>query len=207
MGVLTIATAMAGPKETQFWAWFQKNEDTLFHFERDQERIFDALADRMSRVHADLTFEFSSVDEKGKRDFVISAGGIRAAFPAVEKLHEAAPTLPRWNWIKFRPRRSSVSDVEFGGIPVPASSVTYKMYRDGDKIGLVLFFDGYRESEKNAFGQAGYLMLDEALGEYTIETAVGFIEFRAAADDQSRGSHPISELAEHFDEQRSAPQP
>ena len=39
--------------------------------------------------------------------------------------------------------------------------------------------DGYADEEKNTFGKIAYLFLDEALGEYAIETRVGFIEFQA----------------------------
>ena len=80
-------------KEHAFWKWFEKNQEDLFHFEKDREAIFDRLATALNKVHGNLTFEFSPVREDGTREFVISAGGIKAAFPNLEALHAAAP---RW---------------------------------------------------------------------------------------------------------------
>src|SRR5437867_10649120 len=87
-------------KEQAFWKWFEKNQDDLFHFERDREAIFDRLANALKEVHDDLTFEFSPIGKDGIREFVISAGGAKAAFPSVEALHTAAPRLPKWTILK-----------------------------------------------------------------------------------------------------------
>lgn len=71
--------------EQSFWAWFQNNQDFLFDFEKDQERVFDRLATEMHKVNPSLTFEFGP-KEDGRREFTISADGIRKAFPAVQAL-------------------------------------------------------------------------------------------------------------------------
>ena len=84
VGFLSVFAAFAGSKEQTFWSWFQRNSDTLYHFERDRQRIFDQLAAEMHRVNPELTFEFGSVLDDGAREFVISAGGVKTAFPAVE---------------------------------------------------------------------------------------------------------------------------
>ena len=69
---------MIGPEE-KFWQWFDAHQDQLFNFELDRERIFDELSSRLNCVHPELTFEFGP--EKDKREFVISAGGIRWPSP------------------------------------------------------------------------------------------------------------------------------
>src|SRR3989304_9340674 len=94
-------------REAEFRGWCEKNEDWLFHFEHDRERIFGRLMTAIHRVHPDLTFEFGPV-EGGNREFVISADGHGAAFPAVEAVFAAAPSLPRWKFTKFRPRRPAM---------------------------------------------------------------------------------------------------
>jgi len=185
--------------ETDFWKWFEANESRLFAFEKNQEAIFDELGARMGRVNSDLAFEFGPV-ENGKREFVISAGGIKSAFSAVESLHGAAPALKRWVWVKFRPRRLPINDLEFSGKKVKVDDVSYLLTKDEDKVGIVLFFDGYSEREKNTFGQIGYLFLDEALGEYAIETQVGFIEFQPKNSKYFPKSRPLKELPAQFDE-------
>jgi hypothetical protein len=204
VGFLSVFTALAGSKEQAFWSWFQRNSDTLYHFERDRERIFDQLAAEMHRVNPELTFEFGPVLDDGTREFVISAGGVKTAFPAVEELFASAPKLAAWKWVKFRPRRSSVNDIKMLGRRLNAADVSYKLYDDGAKVGIVLFIPGYSAADKSFYGQAGFLMLDEALGEYTMETRVGFIEFAGTDDEKAPGAAPITDLGSHFDAVQTA---
>jgi hypothetical protein len=76
--------------EQAFWNWFQKNEDSLFDFEKNQAEIFDRLSTELHKIDPNLTFEFGP-KENDRREFTISADGIRKAFPAVEKLFASAP--------------------------------------------------------------------------------------------------------------------
>jgi len=191
--------AEAASNEEVFWKWFIKNEQRLFEFDTDRERIFGELSKELKKVHGDLTFEFGPVHD-GKREFVLSAGGIKSAFPSVESLYGKAPSLPRWVWVKYRPRRIPLNDLRFGGKEVKVDDVRYLLAKDGNKVGVVLFFDGYSEGEKKTFAQIGYLFLDEALGEYAVETEVGFIEFHGRDSDYFAQSHPLKELPAHFDE-------
>jgi len=114
--------------ERDFWRWFAANEDRLFHFERDQEAVFDELSREMARVDRHLTFEFSPVRDDGAREFVISAGGIVDAFHAVEALFEAARDLPRWTFVKYRQRRFPLNSVEFAGRSIAAADVHYQLF-------------------------------------------------------------------------------
>lgn len=196
---LFSGNAKAASEDT-FWKWFTKNEQRLFAFEANQEAIFDELGAEMQRVNSNLTFEFGPVLPNGKREFVISAGGIKSAFPAVEELYEKAPNLKRWVWVKYRPRRAPINDIAFGGKKISSDSVHYILAKDDDKVGIVLFFDGYNEAEKSTFGQIGYLLLDEALGEYAVETKVGFIEFHSRESKYFPQASPLKELPSHFDE-------
>jgi hypothetical protein len=185
--------------EADFWKWFTVNESELFAWESNREATFDKLAVAMRKVHPDLTFEFGPVVD-GKREFVISAGGLKAAFPAVESLYKSAPSLKHWEWVKFRPRRNPINDIEVGGRSMRVDDVFYLLARDDPKVGVILFFDGYSEKEKGVFGQIGYLMLDEALGEYAVETQVGFVEFQSRDSKYFPRASPLKELPAHFDE-------
>jgi hypothetical protein len=118
---ISCGPARATPEEN-FWRWFQNHQDMLYDFERNQAQVFGELSTELHRVNSDLTFEFGPI-ENGRRELVISADGIRAAFPAVQALYAAAPSLPRWKLTKFRPRRKPM-DVNDQGISVSAASVT-----------------------------------------------------------------------------------
>jgi hypothetical protein len=187
--------------ETQFWHWFQQHQDELFDFERDQESTFDRLNAALGAVDDDLTFEFGPVRE-GMREFVISAAGLKQAFPAVERLYNARPSLDRFHVTAFRPRRPVVNNIEYGDLTINASDVYYHLCKDKDprKIGILLFLPGYAEDQESVFGQIGYLFLDEALGEYDVEMKVGFIEMMGHDSRHFAGAYHISEMAEHFDQ-------
>lgn len=193
--ILTACTKQT--PESEFWKWFKKNEAMVFDFEQDQEATFDKLAEAMSKVHPELTFEFSPKFD-GKREFVISAGGIKEAFPAVESLCEAAPKLSKWEIIKFRPRRSPM-DISFGETEFKVSDVSVSIEADGDKAGFTVFMKDYEKTENHIFEQAGYLMLDQAIGEYDMETRVGFIEFKNHEATSEFQKHPLSDLTTVFD--------
>lgn len=186
--------------EIAFWTWFQSHEDELFHFERDQEAIFDRLAAALRAVDADLTFEFGP-PANGVREFVISAGGIKRAFPAVEKLHKSRPQLNRFQVTAFRPRRPVHYDIEYADARISPKDVYYKLCRDANpqKLGILLFLPGYSQNSHAIFGQIGYLFLDEALGEYDVETKVGFIEMMGHDSKYFDGSSRLHDLATHFD--------
>jgi hypothetical protein len=159
--------------EDSFWQWFRENEDSLFKFEQDQEKVFDQLGSQMHKIHSSLTFEFSPVHDN-QREFVISADGIKDAFPAVEALYAAAPSLPRWKFIKFRPRREP-ADITYEAITIKAMDVLIRVEQNGALIDLFVYVPGYSKKAHNAYAAIVFLMLDQALGEYEVETKVGGI--------------------------------
>ena len=166
----SCTSAHATPEEA-FWKWFQKNETSLFDFEKDRDHIFDLLGAEMHKLNPNLTFEFGP-KENGRREFVISADGIREAFPEVEALYAASPPLPRWKFIKFRPRRKP-NDISYGGVVVKAASVSVLVEPNGRTADITVFIPGYTEAARKTYVTVAFLFLDEALGEYDVETRVG----------------------------------
>jgi hypothetical protein len=184
-----------------FWDWFVRNEPKLFRFRADREgereSVFDELAAQLQKVHPDLAFEFGP--NEAKREFVISAGGIKAAFSSVSSLVGAAPTLARWRITAFRPRRNPVNVVEFRGKRVDPKDVQFTLLSDGNMPGVRLFIPGYQEGDSD-IKTIGYLLLDECLGEFEVESRVGLIEM-LSPDTRTNGQrHPFSELPKQFDE-------
>lgn len=193
----------AANPETEFWKWFQSHETELYDFEKDQAKVFASLNAAFKKISPDLTFEFGPKKSDGRREFVISAGGIKAAFPKVEALCAAAPKLDRWIVVKFRPRRKDINDLQYNDKKVKAEDVRYSLFKDEKpgKVGIMIFLPGYQKgAEKGDFGQIGYLFLDEALGEYDVEMKVGAIVFEERTSKYFAQSQPLAELADHFDE-------
>jgi hypothetical protein len=188
--------AQASP-EAEFWRWFQRNESALFDFERDQEQTLKRLAAEMHKVHPSLTFEFGP-KQGGHREFVISADGDRKVFPKVESLYEAAPPLPKWRLIKFRPRREPF-DLQYNGIWVKASSVSVLLQAEGAKAVVIVCIPGYSEAARRDYLGIAFLLLDQALGEYDVETRVGSIEVRAPSSPAAAAAHSLRQLPDLFD--------
>lgn len=184
----------AATPEEDFWKWFRSNEDTLFNFEKNRERTFDKLAAQMHKLNPSLTFEFGPIED-GKREFVISADGIKEAFPEVEAVYGSAPSLPRWKFTKFRPRRKPM-DVNYGGVSVPA--VTTQLSRNGQLVDVTVFIATYSESKRKEYTAIAFLLLDGALGEYDVEMRVGQIQIEAAPKPTAR-TCSLETLAKSFD--------
>jgi hypothetical protein len=185
------------PPEVQFWTWFEENQEDIFHFERNQEAIFNKLHKALTRVHRDLTFEFGPIED-GKRVFVLSADGLKGAFPAVESLHASAPSLPRWTFIKFRPRRPAMA-IQIEDFRLEPSDVEVAIEPDGDKAGLTLFIRDYSDARKNQFLQIAFLMLDQAIGEYDMITGVGFVEIKPFDQRSQYPRYSFADLPQMFD--------
>jgi hypothetical protein len=183
-----------------FWSWFVKRELALFNFDPvqqdERERLFDELASELRKIDPDLAFEFGP--KAPRREFVISAGGIRRAFPAVISLVTAAPTLERWQVIAFRPRRTP-NIVEFRGKRVHPKDVHFSLLDNERPPGIYLFIPDFREDDAD-LKQIGYLLLDETLGEYDVESRLGLIKM-LSPDSQTDGErYQLAELAARFDQ-------
>ena len=184
-----------------FWNWFIRNEVELFEFDPNRvsqrENLFDQLATELHKVHPDLAFEFGP---KGpRREFVISAAGIKDAFPAVMGLAHVAPNLERWRFTAFRPRRTPINVAEIKGKRVAPQDVQFSLVDNGKIAGLYLFIPGYRDSDVD-LQQIGYLLLDDALGEYDVEQRLGLIKM-LSPDTRTEGDrYPLPDLPALFDQ-------
>ena len=188
--------------ESRFWRWFRDHDDRLFTFERDQEATLGALGAALEAVHPDLTYEIGPTQD-GTRELVLSAGGLKRAFPAVVALADAAPEMRRWRITKFRPRRAEISDLSFGTMSLRSNQVAVAAERDGDRVALGVFIDGFVKTPEHHYEQMAFLMLDEALGEYDMETKVGAVEFFALQEPRHPSLRTLGELGAVVDRLRA----
>jgi hypothetical protein len=186
--------------QEKFWSWFLQHEEELFGFdpeqEADREIIFDQLARELQRVDPDLSFELGP--KETKRQFVISASGIKRAFHAVASLLDVAPCLERWNLIAFRPRRTPLGVVKFGRKSVDPAGVQFTLVDNGNKAGLYLFIPGFEENDPE-LKTIGYLLLDSARGEYDVESRLGLIKMFSPDASTEGDRYPLTDLPAQFD--------
>jgi hypothetical protein len=190
----------ASPEE-QFWVWFAAHEAELFDFEANREKVFDRVQEALNRIDDDLTFEFGPKNDGeggAMREFVVSADGIKRAFPAVISLCKVAPRMKKWTVTAFRPRRWPLNEIEYGGKQISSEDVQVTLLDNGRIAGIHLFFPGYEESDSR-FRAIGYLMLDEALGEFDVETRVGLIKMSASEEPSPFSRIPLAKLPVAFD--------
>lgn len=191
-------------KYTGFWKWFAAHSGALHRITGRNDPLLDSLGGALAKVHPSLTFELGP--PTAHRDFVLSADGIRDAFPEVEALHSAAPKLTEWHLIKFRPRRSPSNVLMLNGQQFDPARARFLLVKDDPgKVGIVLFLEGYSKAQHDLFAKAGFLILDEALGEYDIETRVGAIDFLGGDSPYYARSRPLAELPAVFDAYFSKP--
>jgi hypothetical protein len=160
--------------------------------------VCDTLAGELHGIDSALTFELGPAD-KSPRDFIISADGIQAAFPTVFALAKAAPPLPKWHIVRFRPPRPGPWSIEVSGVKVDGTGVAFLAEKDGDKTGVTLSIPGYRETGDHRYQQAAYLLLDGTIGEYAVEMQVGFIEFAPTASRPPGNWRPLADLPRVID--------
>lgn len=186
---------MSDPED--FWKWFIEHQEDVLNVEADQERIFDQLAVALQGVDPNLTFE---VGPKGTpREFIVSAGGVKTSFPAVISLVNASPTLPKWDVIAFRPRRTPPGVVEFRDKTAVPEEVQFSLLDNGKIAGIRLFIPGFMEGD-STWRQIGYLLLDDVLGEYDVETRVGLLKMYSPDAHTNERRYPLAELPVAFDQ-------
>jgi hypothetical protein len=174
-----MASCGNGVSENRFWTWFQANEASLYDFQKNQPRIFDQLSAEMHKIHPALTFEFGPIQE-GRREFIISADGLKEAFPKVESLYAAAPQLPRWKFTKFR-QRGKPLDIAYEGISVKADAVAAMAKADGAKAKVTVFLPDYSAAAHQKYQSIAFLFLNRALGEYDVQTRVSEVQVASSA--------------------------
>jgi len=179
--LILVAAALTPPyscsqtPEARFWTWFQAHESALFAVVTAREPICSELTAQLHKIQPDLTFEFGPV-ESGRREFILSADGIREAFPFVQSLAAAAPELPRWTIVRFRPARPHLTTVRLGELELDARSIEFLAEQDGDKANLTISVPGYKVTPQKAYEQAVFLLLDRMLSEYSVEMGIGDID-------------------------------
>jgi hypothetical protein len=189
--------------EQRFWDWFQRNQRRLLRSDpRDPLWVRD-LSAHLKRVHPDLTWE-ASADTEPVRELIISANGMLSAFAAVDSLVDAAPPLPQWTIVRFRPRVPAYagSKLEYEGILVRGDDIECVLTCEEQGLGLRIYIRGCPTAHDLQFAGAAFIHLDSALGEYDVGCKLGPISVLPFEDDADEPNRfPFSELRERFDQE------
>ncbi len=186
--------------EQKFWTWFTKNLPQLETVQTGREPILAELNTQLKRVHKDLVFEMG-LGEKGQREFIVSANGIKSTVPHVERLAGSAPPISGWRVIQFRPRKDGV-DLVLNDKKFSKDSIFYTAQEVNSVLNLWLYIDGLTSANTREYMGACFIFLDTVIGEYDVMTRIGQIEFLPLIEADGR-QRPLRELANAVDDMKS----
>lgn len=159
----------------RFWTWFIEHETLLADInEENHLDILHLLNRQIETIHDDLIVEMYRESPVSKQKMIISADGIVDAFPAVIETIKAAPLLARWDFIAFRQPMGTQFELDVNGKVISTDELfyTYEMI-DKESMGMVLYCKEFTEEIVPAL----FLALDSIIGEYQVESRLGFVEF------------------------------
>jgi len=197
-------TNLIGSPEQNFWKWFKKNLDLYYNSKNEDKELLDELSGRLKKIDNNFCYEFSSVRKDGKREFVISADGIKSSFPKLINFVDMAPQLDKWEIIPFRQRSENLDSIsiEIGDIKLNFTDIFFDYVTHEDKIDVTLYIKNLPD-DKDAYYkymQAIYIVLDSVLGEYDTEMQVGGIELKKITDDLRNKLLPLNKMPQIFDD-------
>jgi hypothetical protein len=188
--------------DAPFLSWFTAHQAEVATVQSADDPPAAALARELHKVDPALTFEVGV--KPSPHELIVSADGNPKLFPTVKRLVAAAPVVPNWKVIAFRPRHGAdlalemgdglklrASDIVFHAVPTPAGTLDVALYvKTMTKV-------------STAAKEAVFLELDSVLGEHDVETRVAGIDIGpgAAAPGDAR---PLVELAQVVDALKDA---
>jgi hypothetical protein len=162
----------------EFWRAFLRTEEAMFGGDGGAAELTELIG----RVHPDLEFDIGP-PEAGRREIVISAGGIREA----------------WNVVTYRKRRPVGGTVTFQGLALSPDDVRFEFSPGGPGEGIVLYMPGYTRQEHSRYLALALLMLDTMLGEYDVEMKLGSILIEHLGPDRGARAGTLDTLPRVFD--------
>jgi hypothetical protein len=191
---------MSSASIRDFWSWFQEKEEVLFYTDEHSDEVFDEVSEKLSLVHEDLGFEMTlAPDDDGRREFVVSAGGLLSAFDSVCQMVSLAPDLQRWRVVGFKPRKEVEGYLRMDGQQVALDNIYVGLRRFGAYVAVTVYFPDFTEESEQVFGEAAFILLDLVLGERDVLRSVGPVEVCSLDDVETENLVPLRKLSEEFD--------
>jgi hypothetical protein len=175
-----------------FWQWFVDHREELHDLSPDNPSLITEVGDRLRTIDQGLVFE-CTMNEGRAVEFVVSADGNVELFPIVMKTVNAAPPIDGWSIQGFRqPGKPDVS-IEMGGVTLRAEDLSFLAERDGARVGLTIFVPELTPENHDHLARMTFILLDNSLGEFLVETGVGFIQL-APGETAPEEAQPFVEV-------------
>lgn len=163
-----------------FWTWFSTNENQIADLAHsDANAAIDMIDAELKKIENEFVIEIGT--GMNPYEFIISAGGIREHFPAVDETVRQAPSLSRWKVIALRQPKPGYTSASYNGVTLNHSDVKIIADYSISPIEVDFYIDGLQSSNDQKIG-ALFHLLDNLIGERNVATKIGGMEFRPGTE-------------------------
>jgi hypothetical protein len=191
-------------KAAEFWRWFRENEHRFRMIEvPEKDELLGEIQRALHEFSDDLWFEIGGHPE-GPQELVITAEGKHRAFGLVKDLVSAAPAIPGWEFLAFKPAQGFAFVTTYRDITVSPGSTWFSVlpaHAAADGIDLRVAYVQFDPAKAKTYLAATYIMLEAGLGELAAAQIIHSIEVCAASSDpRAEGHRPLNELPAYLAE-------
>lgn len=184
----------------RFWSWFRSNEVRFRDLEvPHKELLLNELLEKLQEFSGELWFELGGRPD-GPRELVITAEGNADSFDDVRCLVRAAPQVPGWEFIAFKPAQGFDFVTEYEGVTVAPEATWFlplQSSSDPKSFGIRVGYAHYESAKRSVFLAATYIMLEAGLGELATAERIQHVEVGPLPSvPDTSGYVEISRLAE-----------
>jgi hypothetical protein len=167
--------------EAKFWTWFGSAHERFRSIDKadDGEELLDLLLEHLHEFDSELFFEVSQPLEDGSNELIISAEGVREKFPKVEVLVAAAPKLPKWQIIAFKPALGFEFVHEYGELKIDPRKLWFLPLiakSDSSVLGLRVGLPDFDKTAEEKIKNSVWIVLDTGLGEEVCAKRIRHLE-------------------------------
>ena len=194
------------PIETysDFWDWFEKNEQSFHSVLKNQGDIanvfFNKLAPKLDQLKEGLWY-LAGMHDDNTAELIITADGVIKNIPFIEDLVVAAPPIKNWKITAMK----QPSDINQYGIKMDdytflESNMSFyakELNNMPDEIDIVITHKDFNSDNKDIITNGVYLALDNSLGELNFATKIDNISVINPSDAQKE-LIPIVKLKEYL---------
>jgi|GEM_PF-1149688 len=201
---IALLAMSASATESKFWTWFEGEHDRFRNIEKakDGEELLDLFLARLHELDSELYFEVSQPLDDDSNELIISAEGVRAKFPKVEALVAAAPKIPKWKIIAFKPALGFDFVHEYGELKIDPRKLWFlplTAKSDPSILGLRVGLPDYDEDAEDKIKNTVWIILDTGLGEKTCADRIRHLEVIALPEKpEDEGYIELPELPDYL---------
>jgi hypothetical protein len=196
---------------TQFWKWFEKNNDAYLFLnqvdENEKEKLLDELLNKLHQYCDKLYFEAGGHPDE-TQELIITAEGNDEYFNKVEALILLAPELKNWKFIAFIPPKGSDFEINFEGIILDPNQMWFiPLEKSEDKtwLGIEVCIKNHKLiKDKDYFNSAIYKVVETILGEKSFALDINYLQTDQLPENpEELGLIELNELPQYIEWKKS----